>query len=66
MLINEQIKWLIPYCLFSVTLNFMKTKPPKCTFNIQKLYTFNDVFLLKPIFFVLTVVNFQNHEYTTW
>ena len=34
MLINEQIKWLRQYFIFSVTLNFMKSKPPKCTFNI--------------------------------
>ena len=33
MLINEQIKWLTQYFIFSVTLNFMKSKPPKCTFN---------------------------------
>ena len=31
--ISEQIKWLTQYFIFSVTLNFMKSKSPKCTFN---------------------------------
>ena len=39
MLINEQIKWLREYFIFSVTLQFMKIKPPKCTFNTYLLGT---------------------------
>ena len=44
----------------------MKSQPPKCTFHTWKSQTFNTFLGLKPTFFVLTVINFQNLECTTW